>query len=232
MMHILYVEDDLKIQTQTAIYLRSQNHHITCFDTMQAAAKFIISEQFDLLLCDFKLPGGPNGLALAQQVRNLYPACPIVMVSNFATVTDVSRGYEIDVDAYVPRPISLPDLMTKLSEAAERRQQKFDFAEVPIIRKSLTIDKSKRIVVWYNELLQLTPSEFALLVLLASKPGHVFSVTDLCAMTKGLRVPTSEARKLVKQHIFHLRLKLEQEGKHPQPIENVHGQGYKWTLEE
>ena len=229
-MRILYVEDDPKIQAQTSKYLRSQGHHVTEFNNAPEALQFARNEPFDVLLCDYKLDYSPNGLTLAEQVRSLYPARPIVMISHYATVDDLSRGYEIDVDAYLKSPISLPELVRKLYAAVERRQAKFQPETTQVRCGPLFIDISDRTATWHGEPLDLTPAEFVLVAHLASRPNHVFSVTDLCALTKAARTTQEEARNLLKQHFFHLRHKLSQDGKYEQPIQNVRGQGYKWVF--
>jgi len=229
-MHILYVEDDLKLQQQTAKFLASNQHQVTTFTNALDALRFAQTESFDVLLCDYKLGTHPNGLALAQQVRNLRPDCPIVMVSNFATVEDLSRGYDVDVDAYLKRPISLVELMKRIYAASERRRAKYPSTPPQVICGPLTLNKRERTATWHAEPLMLTPTEFTLLAQLASQPGQVFSTNDLCALTKGSRVGARQARELLKQHIFQLRARLGQGGKYTQPIENVRGQGYKLVL--
>jgi len=231
-MHILYVEDNLKIQAQTTKYLHSQGHLVSAFNNAPDALHFARTESFDVLLCDYKLESSPNGLTLAAQIRNLYLACPIVMISNYATVDDLSRGYEIDVDAYLKSPIALTELVHKLYAAVERRQAKFRPEADKIQTGALFIDRSERTASWHGEPLDLTPTEFTLVAQLASKPNHVFSVTDLCALTKAARTTPEEARTLLKQHFFHLRHKFTQDGRYEQPIQNVRGQGYKWVLDQ
>jgi DNA-binding response OmpR family regulator len=231
-MHILYVEDDLTIQAQTAKYLRSQSHLVTTFTNAPDALKFARTEPFDVLLCDFRLENSPDGLTLAAQIRNLFPARPIVMISSFATLDDMSRGYDVDVDAYLKRPIALLDLMNKIYGAVERRRAKFPQSALVTSSDVLELDHSQKLAIWHGEPLALTPAEFALLALLVSKPGQVFSISDLCALTKATRIAADDARNLLKQHFSNLRQKLTQEGKYPDPIQNVRGQGYKWVVNE
>ncbi len=231
-MHILYVEDDLNIQSQTAKYLRSQNHQVTTFTNALDALKFARIGRFEVLLCDFRLENSPDGLMLAEQIRSLYPACPIVMISSYATVDDVSRGYDVEVDAYLMRPISLTNLMSKIYLVVERRRVRFP--QQPRIEEAcpLRLDHGQRAATWHGEPLHLTPAEFTILDLLASKPGYLFSVMELCALTKAIRRTPNGARNVLKQHFSKLRKKLKQEGKYHDPIQNVRGQGYRWVASE
>jgi DNA-binding response OmpR family regulator len=231
-MHILYVEDDLTIQAQTAKFLRSQSHLVTTFTNAPDALKFARTKPFDVLLCDFRLENSPDGLMLAEQIRGLLPWCPIVMVSSFATLDDMSRGFDVEVDAYLKRPIALTDMISRIYAAVERRRARFP--QQPRLENdcALKLDNGQKTAIWHGEPLILTPAEFAILELLVSKPGQVFSVTDLCALTKATRIAADDARNLLKQHFSNLRQKLAQEGRYPDPIQNVRGQGYKWVVNE
>lgn len=229
-MRILYVEDDLKLQQQTVKLLRHEKHEVFPFADMVSALNFARGTQPDVLLCDYKLEGSVNGLALAKQVRQLYPACTIVMVSFFTTTENVIEALEIGVDAYIQRPILFPDLLDKLYAAVERRRSKYPPQVSRIVSGPLTIDDSQRRATWHGQRLELTPTELALLTLLGSKPGHVFTAVDLWAAARGVRLKRKEAQLLLKPHLSSLRAKLTQNGKYPQPIQNVRGQGYQWLL--
>jgi DNA-binding response OmpR family regulator len=231
-MHILFVEDDLVLRKQTVYFLSQHQHEVTAFADGLDAVEFARKNTFDVLLCDVKLGKPPNGLQVAAQIRNLRPECPIVMVSNYATVEDMSIGYDIDVDAYLKRPISLTELEEKIYAAAERRRAKFPQLFEEVASGALRMKRSTWTATWHDEPLELTPSEFTLLAHLAERPGHVFSTTDLCTLTKGTKVSVEEARELLKQHIFNLRRKLEQNGRFPQPIVNVRNKGYKFEVSE
>ncbi len=227
-MHIVYVEDDLKIQAQTSKLLRREGHEVTAFADVPHALSFLRTTQPALLLCDYRLEGSLNGLALAKQARLLYPACPIVMISSYTTTDNVIDALELDVDAYVKRPISFPDLLNKLYEAVARRRHKQASGSPRLSSGALVLDISRRVATCHGESLDLTPTEFGILAQLVSKPGHVFTMVDLCAAVKGVRLECEQARQLLKPHICALRAKLSREGLCPPPIRNVRGQGYQW----
>jgi DNA-binding response OmpR family regulator len=229
-MRILYVEDDLKLQLQIVKLLRHEKHEVFHFADVVSALKFVRENQPDVLLCDYRLEGSVNGLALAKQVRQLYPACTIVMISFFTTTENVIEALEMEVDAYIQRPVPFPDLLDKLYAAVERRRSKYPLRTPQIVLGPLTIDESGRSATWYGQRLDLTPTEYALLAQLVSRPGYVFTPVDLCAAVRGVRFERQEARQLLKPHLSALRAKLTQDGKYPQPIRNIRGQGYQWLL--
>jgi len=228
-LHILYVEDDARVRETTAAYLRAVGHTLTVFENILDALKFVENTAPDVLLCDFKMDHGPDGLVLAEQVRRLYPACPIVMMSHYTTDEDVIRGLDVDVDAYIKRPMAMANIQAKIYAAIQRRRA---FRPAPesqvIVSGALIMDTGQRTATWHGQKLALTPIEFRILALLASQPGTVLSPVDMWASARGVQVSHSEARNLVKSHIAKLRPKLEQGGTYPQNIQNVHGDGYKW----
>ncbi len=228
-MHILYVEDDPNIQTQTAKLLRREGHEVTTFTDVPHALDFARKTQPDLLLCDYKLDGSVNGLVLAKQVRQIYPACTIVMISAYTTRENVIDAMELDVDTYVIRPIEFPDLLDKVYAAVARRRAKQAPASPIITIGELIVKTSQHLVTWHGEPLDLTPIEFGILTRLVSQPGHVFTPTDLWAAATGNRLERSAASLLLKPHLSALRRKLYEGGKYPQPIHNVRGQGYQWS---
>jgi DNA-binding response OmpR family regulator len=151
-------------------------------------------------------------------------------ISFFTTTENVIEALEMEVDAYIQRPIPFPDLLDKLYAAVERRRSKYPLRTPQIVLGPLTVDESQRSATWYGQRLDLTPTEYALLAQLVSRPGYVFTPVDLCAAVRGVRLERQEARQLLKPHLSALRAKLTQDGKYPQPIQNVRGQGYQWLL--
>lgn len=229
-MDILYVEDDLKTQEQTARFLRQCGHQVTVYDNIHDAFEHVIHHAPDLLLCDYRLGAGTNGLTLAGQVRNRYPTCSIVMVSNYTTAENVIDAMRLGLDDYIQRPIPLQDLYHRLLDVVTRRRQQSPSAEARLIVGALELDRSRRVAQWQGEPLNLSPTEFAILVHLVTHAGKVVTAIDLCALAKGERLDLERAGDLLKQPIFKLRAKLSQEGKYPQPIENVRGVGYRWVI--
>lgn len=225
-MHILYVEDDLKLQAQMIKLLNREGHEVTAFADVPRALNFARKTRPDLLLCDYRLEGSLNGLALAKQVRHLYEDCPIVMISSYTTADNVIEALDLDVDAYVKRPVAFDDLLDKLYTADKRRRQRVQSC---VASDNLVVDSARRVVTWHGEPLDLTPIELGILTRLVSQPGHVFTPVDLWAAATGERLERQAARFQLKPHLSALRAKLRQGDKYPLTILNMHGQGYRWS---
>jgi DNA-binding response OmpR family regulator len=228
-MNIVYVEDDPKAQQQMTRFLRQYGHHVRLYDNIHGAQDAIIQQPPDILLCDYRLGDGPNGLTLAEKVRNLYPDCVIVMVSSYTNTENVTDALRMGLDDYITRPLPLEELYRLMMNAFLRRRGESPQNGERLTQGALQLDRARRIALWRGEELVLTPTEFALLNALVSHVGKVMTTVDLCALAKGDRVDFTWAGDLLKQHIFILRKKLEQGGKYPRCIENVRGVGYKWV---
>lgn len=228
-MFIVYVEDELRIRQQTMRFLEQEQHRVVSFPGVLEALDYLRNTEPDLLLCDYRLEGGPNGLVLAEQVRNLYPACAIVMISQQTEKEHLLQAIQMGVDAYVPRPVKLEELHQQMWEALERRRRLFPRPLTDIHYGALSLNLLTRAVTWHGVRLHLTPTEFTLLHLLVKKPGQVVRTEDLCAAAKGIRADYEQAGDWLKPHLRRLRQKLEQEGAET-PIHNVHGVGYCWRV--
>jgi DNA-binding response OmpR family regulator len=231
MMLIIHVEDDLDSQDALARMFRSRQLEVASFTNAIEALKYITNVEPDVMLIDYKLGEGPNGLKLAEHVRQQYPACVIIMVSVFADFDKAVEAMQIGADDFIKKPISA-HIIDRIWDAVMRRQHWFPR---PLPRQEisgLVIDKSKRTVLWHDKPLKLTNAEFQLLALLISKPGHIFGFSDLYAAARGERLSQEEARNLLKPHIRNLRNKLSQGGIYLDSIINLRGHGYKWELNE
>ncbi len=226
-MFIVFVEDEAPLRQQITRFLEHHQHRVVSFPGAPGALDFLRFTEPDLLLCDFLLEGGPNGLSLAEQVRNLYPACTIVMISQYMEKKDLARAIQVGVDGYIPRPVSLEELHRHLWDALERRRRVFPHRQTEIHSGALSLHLTTRETLWHGQSLHLTPTEFALLHHLLKVPGQIVRTEDLCAAVKGIRTDYQQAGDWLKPHLRRLRQKLEREGA-DSPIRNVHGVGYLW----
>lgn len=228
-MRFAYVEDEPEVQRQTLSWLRYERHEVTVFDNVIDALNYLRINEPEVLLCDYRLDGGPNGLALAGQVRQLYPACTIVMVSNYAEKPEFEQAFGLGVDDFVSRPIDFPVLSDRIWKAVQRRR-----VLVPpprpttLVSGPLVVEAETRSVALDGEPLPLTPSQYEILQYMVTRPGQPVSFSDLGAHLWGERLDRKVARKRLKPHIASLREKLEKRITRPLII-NLRGYGYRWA---
>src|SRR5258708_3074915 len=230
-MLVVIVDDNETSQNFAAKILRCHLIHVLTFSNSIDALNYLTTREPDVVLIDYMLPGGPNGLKLAAQVRRLYPAYIIVMISAFAKIEDVVEAMRIGCDDFLFKKNLRPEeLLDRIGSAVMQRKSWFPSPKpTRIIEGELDLDLDAHQAVWYGQELLLTPTQFNLLANLTSKPGHIFNYGELYALSTGEHLMPSDARIKLKTHVINLRQKLEQEG-HPRTIWNMRGAGFKWEL--
>ena len=126
MKKILIIEDDLDIQELIQFFLEDQGYEvITASDGIDGIAVFL-KEQIDLILLDILLPK-MDGYAVCELIRK-ESEVPIIMISALGREEDQIKGFEMQIDDYIPKPISLP-IMIKKIEAVLRRYEGVDITK-------------------------------------------------------------------------------------------------------
>ena len=180
----------------------------------------------DLIVLDLNLPR-LTGLDVCRRLRAQGIEVPIVMVSSNHDVVDVVVGLEIGADDFVTKPFEVRELAARIT--AQLRRQRRSTAQVRPGRlkfPGLVIDFGRHEVLRDGEAVSLTPTEFSLLALLASRPGRVVSRTEMIAQVWGQGAEL-DARS-VDAHVYRLRRKIEPEGEHPTYVHAVPGVGYRF----
>lgn len=219
---ILVVEDDRKTAELVALYLRHAGYDVRVEHAGDAAQRLLAAEVFDLLILDVMLPG-VDGLTLAREARQRADTAVILLTAR-TQEEDRVAGLELGADDYVPKPFS-PRELTARVQAVLRRVPPSS-AEV-LVRGRLRIDLASRDVTVDGRALNLTASEFALLLALARRPGHVLSRDQLLAHLPGDTTDTLD--RTVDVHVRNLRRKLEPESATPTFVQTVVGAGYRFN---
>jgi two-component system alkaline phosphatase synthesis response regulator PhoP len=179
-----------------------------------------------LVILDLNLPG-MDGLDVARHIRkHETQPTPILMLTARADEMDQLLGLELGADDYIPKPFS-PRIVVARVKALLRRSE----AVKPIIHTlqiaDLEIDSDSHTLKRSGEYIELTPTEFSLLVTLAGQPGRAFSRLQLLEASQGVAYEGYE--RSIDAHIKNLRAKIEPEAKKPKYIETVFGIGYRFT---
>jgi DNA-binding response OmpR family regulator len=221
---VLVVEDDRTTADLVALYLRHAGHRVQVEHQGGGALDRLDREAFDLLVLDVMLPGA-GGLEICRLVRRRERegrgSPGVVMLTARATEEERVAGLENGADDYVTKPFSPRELVARV-QAVLRRRPPGDPAV--LTRGRLVIDPERRRVTRDGAAVDLTPSEFAILELLARRPGHVRSRSRLLDALPGDRRETLE--RTVDVHVRNLRRKLEPDPERPRYIRTVTGVGY------
>ncbi len=217
---ILLVEDEPAIADAVAYSLRSTGYDIDVLpDGEQALRSY---GGYDLLVLDVMLPG-LSGVEVCRRIR-AQSAVPIVMLTARGAEVDRVLGLEAGADDYIPKPFSMPELVSRVNALVRRRALDQQLAasavrEAGPVRLDL-IDQSVRVA---GKVVDVTPSEFRLLAVLASEPGRVFTRGELSERL------WRDARRGVRGwdvHVKNLRHKIERDPARPQLLVTVQGVGY------
>ena len=180
----------------------------------------------DLVILDLNLPG-MDGLDVARRIhQNETRRTPIIMLTARADETDQLIGLELGADDYIPKPFS-PRIVVARVNALLRRSEPATPTIQHMIIADLDIDQDAHTLTRAGKVIELTPTEFKLLVTLAAHPGRVFSRLQLLEATQGVAYEGYE--RTIDAHIKNLRAKIEPNSKKPKYIETVFGVGYRFA---
>jgi DNA-binding response OmpR family regulator len=220
---ILVVEDEKKISDIVELYLRREGFVTTVAGTGEEAMKHF-NEPFDLIILDLMLPD-ISGEELCSTIRETSEA-PIIMLTAKSGEEDRIKGLGLGADDYVVKPFSPRELVARV-KAQLRRTKKVAGRVLRFNKGFLTIDTESHEVRKKGVPAVLTPTEFRLLMILADKPGRVFSRLQLINMVQGYDFEGYD--RTVDAHIKNLRQKIEDDQRNPLFIKTVYGVGYKFT---
>ncbi len=224
MTNILIIEDEPELVKVLRSYLEQAGFTVYSSGRGDTGLAAWEQRQPDLVILDLNLPG-MDGLDVARAIRRK-ASTPILMLTARVEEADQLVGLELGADDYMTKPFS-PRLVVARVRALLRRASPNEQAATLLRLMDLEIDLNAHSVRRKGELVELTPTEFDLLVALAEQPGRVFSRLQLLEATQGSAYEGYE--RSVDAHIKNLRAKLEPDPRHPMYIETVFGVGYRFT---
>jgi DNA-binding response OmpR family regulator len=213
---ILFVDADPHIQNTLAPYLSDANFIATFVHDGQVAIKKALNQNFSAIILDL-IPLHIDGFHIVKLIRK-HSAVPILMQSNCDD--DLARilSLEYGADDYLIKPYNPLELISRI-KAILRRTPNTSHPTMLITHNNLTLDLKSRQALLDGKELELTNTEFNILVVLMKSPGHVFSKSELTEYALGKTYTVHD--RSIDVHISHLRTKLTSEW-----IKTVHGYGY------
>ncbi len=219
---VLIVDDDVKLVELLAVYFQKDGFIVyTAYDgldALQAARK----KQPDILVLDLMLPG-MDGWDICRTLRK-ESEMPILMLTARDEESDRLVGLEIGADDYVTKPFSPKEVVARV-KAILRRTRGTTGKAVQLRMGEIVVDLEQYQVTKGGEPVELTPTEFKIVELLAGNPGRVFSRLQIVEQTQGYSFEGYE--RTIDSHIKNLRRKLEDNPREPVYILTVYGVGYR-----
>lgn len=221
---ILIIEDESELVKVLRSYLEQAGFTVITAGRGDTGLSTWEHKRPDLVLLDLNLPGR-DGLDVAREIRRKSDT-PIIMLTARVEEADQLIGLELGADDYITKPFS-PRVVVARVRALLRRAETAP-AQAQVVRVAdLEIDLNAHTVLRAGQPIDLTPTEFNLLVTLAGQPGRAFSRLQLLEASQGFAYEGYE--RTVDAHIKNLRAKLEPDPKSPRYIETVFGVGYRFN---
>jgi DNA-binding response OmpR family regulator len=224
---VLVVEDERKLRDFIRTYLERAGFAVLTTGSGAEAITMAADAAPDLVVLDLGLPD-VSGETVASELRAM-SAVPIVMLTARAAEEDRIRGLELGADDYVTKPFSPRELVLRVQAVLRRGGPTAAQSGVTSYGGgALVIDEPRRSATVHGAPVQLTPTEWGILVTLATVPGRVYSRFELINKVRGYEFEGYE--RTVDSHVKNLRRKIEDDPADPQVIVTVLGGGYRLGL--
>ena len=223
---VLLVEDERKLRELVRSYLERAGFTVVSTGSGAEAISVAASAEPDLVILDLGLPD-VAGETVARELRDA-GSVPILMLTAKAAEEDRIAGLELGADDYVTKPFSPRELVLRVQAILRRGG--------PVPAQGLTsygggaliIDEPRREVTVRGAGVDLTPTEWGILLALATVPGRVYSRYELINRVRGYEFEGYE--RTVDSHVKNLRRKVEEDPGAPRIVQTVLGGGYRLGL--
>src|SRR5262244_305795 len=224
---VLLVEDERKLRDLVRSYLERAGFTVMSTDSGAEALSLVASASPDLVVLDLGLPDIP-GETVAREMRAA-GGVPVLMLTAKSSEEDRIRGLELGADDYVTKPFSPRELVLRVQAILRRKVP--SATEQGISRfgdGALVIDEPRRVAQVRGREVELTPTEWGILVALATVPGRVYSRFELINRVRGYDFEGYE--RTIDSHVKNLRRKIEEDPGNPVIVQTVLGGGYRLGL--
>lgn len=218
-MHILIVEDEVKIAEYLAKGLNESGYSTTIAENGVRALSCLQQQSFDLVLLDVMLPD-LDGWQVLQTLRT-FSQIPVLMLTARDHVLDRVKGLELGADDYLTKPFSYIELLARIKSLLRRvprlEQEAYQISD-------MVLNRLKHEVYRNGQKIDLSQKEFALLQLLMEHQGQVMTRSQIASMVWNINFNTDT--NVVDVAIRRLRSKIDDHYT-PKLIHTVRGMGYK-----
>lgn len=219
--HVLIVDDEIQIRRFLRISLEANNYRVFEADCGAAALAAAALHRPDVIILDMNLPD-MEGVEVLRRLRE-WATTPVIMLSVRAADLDKVSALDAGADDYLTKPFSTVELLARLRVALRRMAPQT--SEPVLTFGDVTIDLARRVVTRNGEAVKLTPTEYALLRLLAQHPGKVLTHRQILSEVWGPQYV--EELHYLRVYFGQLRQKLEANPAVPRLIVTEPGVGYR-----
>ncbi len=225
---VALADDEAPIRETVGMALRREGYRVATYGDGHAAWSAFEGALPDLVILDILMPG-IDGLELCRRLRGVSESLPIVFLTSRDEEFDRVLGLELGADDYLCKPFSMRELMARVKVLFRRAallsgERSLD-AEELLSCGELSLDLNRYQASWGGQRLDLTVTEFRILLALARHPGHVKTREQL--VNEGYPHDTYVSDRTIDTHIKRLRRKLTNVDTDFDAIDTVYGLGYR-----
>jgi DNA-binding response OmpR family regulator len=224
---VLVVEDERKLRDLLRGFLERAGFSVYSTGSGAEAIEVVRSRELGLVVLDVGLPD-VTGTEVLRELRELSDV-PVIVLTARADEEERIQGLELGADDYVTKPFSPREFVLRAQAIVRRgRRERVSSAPASFGERELVLDESIRELVVRGEAVDLTPTEWRIMLALAGTPGRVFSRFELIQQARGYEFEGYE--RTIDSHIKNLRRKLETDPHAPRILHTVVGGGYRFAL--
>ena len=224
---VLVVDDERKIRDTVTLYLERDGYDVVQAASGEAALAAVAPSHTDLVVLDLMLPG-LTGEEVTAAIRAI-SSVPIIMLTAKAQEEDRVAGLQGGADDYMVKPFSPRELVARVDAVLRRTRGESGEAGDSYGAGAIHISPGTRQVIVDDVPVELTRTEFDLLVVLASRPGRVFTRIEIVNRLMGYEYEGFE--RTVDAHIKNLRHKLGEKPGRRRFVQTVIGVGYRFAAD-
>lgn len=234
MKKILLVEDEAHVVSFINKGLMEEGYEVSVAMDGLAGIRMFEQSKFDLIILDIMLPGA-NGIEVCKAIRQKDQMVPVLFLSALGTSENIVQGLESGGDDYLVKPFKFIELVARIKTLIRRAdksnpvaEQKEDSGEHVLSIDNLKLDDYKKKVTRNNKEIQLTSTEFRLLLHFLKNKNRVLSRMEILESVWG--IDFSMSTNVVDVYVNYLRKKIEPLGEQ-KLIHTIIGMGYVLKVE-
>lgn len=218
--HILVVDDDLRLRKLLQRYLQENGFLVTGAKDAETARMFLQYYNFDLLIVDVMMPN-ETGIEFLQKLR-ADSDVPAIVLTAMGETEDRIVGLEAGADDYLPKPFEPKELILRIKNILKRIPLKKDENRQLLSLGQFIFDLDKKeLSSKLGDIVHITPVEQAILSVLGTKVGQIFTREKLAVI-----LGAEQGLRSIDVQITRLRKKIENDSKNPRYLQTVRGKGY------
>ena len=223
MQKIILIDDDQNILTSLEMVLKSAGFAIEAFTDGLKAIDYIRDSNAEIVLLDIKMPR-IDGLEVFARVRK-FSNIPIIFLTSKDSEMDELIGLRIGADDYIRKPFSHKLLVERIKSILRRSAVKIQKETTRVELSNLSMDKQSMLCTWRDKSIELTSTEFSILITLMERPGTIRTRDDL--LNEAFHEILSKEDRVIDSHIKRIRKKFLSVDPQFDLIKTIYGVGYK-----